>query len=234
MTFNPDPSGLAIHLGINEDFMTGDVDGDGRDDVMQIAPQTASQPVAHLQAWRSNGDGSFSRTIDQPVLWNTQQVEKSCDPLVSISLGPTFSISWNVYASCDYDLPVQYFVGDVNGDGKSDFMGVSHASNNTVVLHTALSMGNEMIVLPDSTTSWLWGDINTKKDRFFPADMNGDGKIDLVHIAFHPANVPGEVVWEHNSINIALSNGDGTFTPTTGQQNILLWDDEGQWFPGRR
>ena len=236
--FEPDPTNRDPTLGVHEDFLMADADGDGMADVMQITNDDPATPgnEEHLQVWHSNGDGTYARTADHAVSWPYAPTVASCmsfNVSVGISLG-IFSVgaSWNIYSACNIDLDSRYFVADINGDGRADFVGASHASNNTVTLHSALSTGTGFTILPDVTTNWYWGDINTKRDRFFPADISGDGMADIVHIAYHPANLPGDQdSTPHAAVDVALSHGDGTYT-FTGEHAGSAWDDEDVWYPG--
>ncbi len=90
-------------------------------------------------------------------------------------------------------------VGDFNHDGKLDF--ASHLSNtNGIVVY--LGNGDGTFQSPKTIADGEPGDIS-----LVAADMNNDGKTDLVEVgALATANGPV------NYIQVWISNGDGTFT----------------------
>jgi RHS repeat-associated protein len=222
--FEPDPTNMDETIGIQADYWAADADGDGMTDIIQITLDK------RLQVWRSNGDGTFTRTVDRQLSWPYEQSAASCFTFgVSVGVGAgsySGTASWNVYSNCDVELEQQYVVADVNGDGRADVFGVSHnATTNTLTLHTALSTGTDYTVIPDDDTTEPWTSTNTRKDRFFPADINGDGRADLVHIGFRATPTA------HSSITMAMSQGNGTFS-FTSEQVGGPWDDEDVWYPG--
>jgi len=90
-------------------------------------------------------------------------------------------------------------LADINGDGKEDIVGFSNYG-----AHTSLSNGDGTFSTPilgindfgDTQTAGSW---EKDKHPIFLADINGDGKSDIV--GFH-----------QKAVYASLSNGDGTFT----------------------
>jgi len=242
------PSGWGYSGDRNsEQWFVADANGDGKSDYMMVYNNNG---VAYLHAALSNGDGTYALT---------QQ-----------STGWAYSGNRNTQ---------QWFVGDANGDGKSDFMMI-YNSNGTVNLHAALSNGNGTYAITGQATGWGYsGDPNS--EQWFIGDANGDGKSDFMflynnagQVQFHTALSSGNgtytllaqapigwgysgdrnseqwflgdangdgkcdymMVWNNNGaavLHTALSNGDGTFTVLTSQTNG--WGYSGdpayhQWF----
>lgn len=95
-----------------------------------------------------------------------------------------------------YDLQLgSWMTLDLNGDGKSDLIHKCCAD----YVHTWISNGDGTYVVG---TFRPWVGYNMSLGSFLPADVNGDGKPDLVHLCCK------------DYAHLWLSNGDGTFTVT--------------------
>ena len=229
-TFDPDPAGNTPDLGIHEDFLVGDATGDGMADILQIRNDSV------LEVWESLGDGNYTRRVSQPVPWPvtaTMPSSFSFGASLGATIAPfTAAFSFHFFTLANLDLEEQFFVADVDGDLRADFVQIAHdAMNASVIIRVAISTGDGFTILPDFSAPWRWSSVNTKKNRFFPADLNGDGRTDLVHIGRHEGGLTGDLSWEHATIEVALSQGNGTFT-FGGSHNGSLWNDDDQWFPG--
>jgi uncharacterized protein (DUF2141 family) len=135
---------------------------------------------------------------------------KQLVPLVSYSLNST---------------PRVVCVADFNGDGKLD-LAVAGINSSSVTVTIALGLGN--------------GKFTTEKDFTIPtngygpsgisaADLNHDGKIDLV-----VAN-RGLGTGTVGTVNVFLGNGDGTFSPgapyKAGGEGVVIADFNGDGIP---
>jgi len=96
----------------------------------------------------------------------------------------------------------RYYVGDYNGDGKSD-LGFFEPSDNS--FYVALSTGSGFFA--PGSGQWVAPDaFGHGAGRYSVADFNGDGKSDLGF--FEPSD---------NSFYVSLSTGNGFFAPGSGQ-----------------
>ena len=154
-TFAPWP-GYAIPNG---QWMSADVNGDGKADIIH-----AVAGADYVNTWLSNGNGSYTVKSFRP---------------------------WS-----GYGIPNGvWLTGDINGDGKADIV---HAVANTDYVHTWMSNGDGTYTMG---TFRPWAGYGIPNGEWRIADVNGDGKADLIH-----------AVAGADYVNTWLSNGNGTFT----------------------
>jgi len=132
----------------NQDFLTGDVNGDGKSDlVWMFTYQSKLYRVLYLA--NANGDGFTEISLQDD----------------------TFNSNWQ---------DNQYLLGDVNGDGKSDIIhAYKTGDNNGRTVYLASAAGTSHIK-KDSVTPNEGVSAHTDR-RFSIADLNGDGKSDLIY-----------------------------------------------------
>jgi hypothetical protein len=219
------PSTASINPSV-----AADLNGDGNIDLIGIvpAPPVIGVPPtsATLGVMLGNGDGSFGPVktlpgVVPPVVSGMAIADLNGDKKPDLIViagsfsGTTLSGSMFVFlgnGDGTFAAPVSYFAGtanrtlvaaDFNGDGTID---VAVGSSNGV----ALLLGN--------------GDGTFKPATFpFPvlfnvsltADLNGDGKLDLVGNLFNPQG-------PSSSLQIFLGKGDGTFTALPPGPNLGL------------
>lgn len=166
-----------------------DIDGDGKMDLVGISNS------GDVYWARSKGDGSFENTI-----------------AIGNKVFPT-SDGW-----FSNNHKQRVWPADVNGDGKSDFVGIKVDGS----IFTAINNGNNTFSSSTAkggsgfTTSGHWFDTATT-NRVWPADINGDGKMDLVGIRFD------------GQVEYALSNGNGIFQ-NTKPIDSYIFPTSGNWF----
>jgi len=94
-----------------------------------------------------------------------------------------------------YNMGNGYFLAaDINGDGKTDLV---HVVTNTDYVNVWISKGDGTF---DVKSFSPWPGYAMDHGYFLAADINGDGKTDLIH-----------VVTNTDYVNVWISKGDGTF-----------------------
>jgi RHS repeat-associated protein len=143
-----------------------------------------------------NGDGRMDLVAsgNNVVGWQLTAAISNGDGTFTVPNGGSFNpfnaIGWHVAA------------GDLNGDGRTDFL-LYRGSQSSLQVLLAFSRG-------DGTFAFQFGtEIAGNYDQWTVtlADLNGDGRADLVPYAF---------VSQGSWFTALLSNGDGSFTPAGG------------------
>ena len=163
-------------------WQSGDVNGDGKTDFIHITTNPGN-----FITWLSKGDGSYN--------------------VVSYTSGGDTCL-----ITCG-----QWQSGDVNGDGKTDFI---HITTNPGNFITWLSKGDGTYNVVSYTSG---GDTCLITcGHWQSGDVNGDGKTDFIHITTNPGNF---ITW--------LSKGDGSYNVVSyisGGDTCLITC--GQWQAG--
>jgi VCBS repeat-containing protein len=154
-----------------------------------------------------NGDGKLDIAVSNYDLSN-----------VSVLLGDGaggFSAPANYSTSAGGSDTDTLAAGDINGDGKLDLVAGNFGSGKLAIL-----LGNGDGTYQPATFSTA-GELGNP-GRIAIADLNGDGKLDVVSSDVNYAN-----------INVQLGNGDGTFAAATffdagiGQNSVAIADING-------
>ncbi len=154
----------------NVKVLVGDFNGDGRADIaLTGVTGWQSVPVAF-----SNGDGTFTVTNDS-----------------SRFAGWASSAGANV------------LVGDFNGDGRAD-IALTGATEFPETIPVVFSNGDGTFTIANQGAPGLAGWAQEPNVKVLVGDFNGDGRTDIA--------LTGEAGWQ--SIPVAFSNGDGTWTIT--------------------
>lgn len=216
-TWISDGDGFAVtsdELGMSSNsktrFLTMDVDGDGKQDIVELYPS-----LLHwgLRTWISDGRGFDQGSNDSTAtLYDTDSQFLPMDingdgmsdllelrrGLIGfrrvswISNGEVFTQASNE-TGIGYDEDSRFFAVDVDGDGKSDLLELSPGFGNWTrrvwMSHGAGFSAGAVDFIAHSSD-----------DEFIPMDINGDGKTDLLHI---------HRIASLNFLNVWLSTGDG-------------------------
>jgi len=235
--FNPTGSGYWTHDSDGDigswntlfQDISGDVNGDGKDDLIRIHNYGSS--VARAQVYLANGTG-YTYTSDVDVgSWNTSIRTYAADingdgavDLVRIYQSGTtttakaqvylgngkggFTLAWDASIGT-WNTNTQDTFVDVNGDGKADLVRIHNYGSSVARAQVNLSNGTGF----PSTSDGDVGTWDTSIKNYF-ADVNGDGRADLVRIYQYGASVAKAQVY--------LGSVTGTFR--------LIWDDSvGGW-----
>ncbi len=187
----------------------GDVNGDGRDDIITFTHDGRGDVYVALSTGSSFGAGVkwheyFSIAGEYPAVADvngdgradlitfTQGPATAADVIVALSTGSSFGASqkWHDLFAVGGELPR---VGDVNGDGKADI--VTFTCNADADVYAALSNGSSFV-----GTTVKWNHFFCLGGEFpYLADVNGDGRDDAVVFAKGATN----------DVYVGLSTGSG-------------------------
>jgi hypothetical protein len=195
---------LSPNVGDDQqNWRPADVDGDGRTDLVYMRFNNYGYDVHVLM---KNADGTYSRLAEQSVGTSNADNADSGSWVLMDTTAPTGS----------------------SADGKADLVQIDHKDafpNTHLQIVTVASEGGTWTIRGNQYFTLTPGSefpIGYIARRWLPADINGDGKTDLVHV--HHAG--GQAY-----IQTIMSNGDGTWTwiPTTAAFQGLLPGDERNW-----
>ncbi|WP_425546891.1 FG-GAP-like repeat-containing protein [Catellatospora coxensis] len=187
----------------------GDVNGDGKDDIVTFTHDAAGDVYVALSNGSSFGPGVkwhefFSPANEFPALGDvdgdgkddlitfTQGPASASDVIVGLSNGSSFGpgLKWHDLFAVGAEQPR---VGDVNGDGKDDI--VTFTCNADADVYAAVSNGSAFV-----GTTVKWNDFFCTAGEFpFLGDFNGDGKDDI--IVFTKGSL--------NDVYVGISTGTG-------------------------
>jgi hypothetical protein len=205
----------------------GDVNGDGKPDLVVANVSGNSATTGGVSVLLGNGDGTFQAAVTydsgasnatsvaiagvngdgKPDLLVANECSNSecTSGTVGVLLGNgdgTFRPAVNYGSGGQYDLSVA--VGDVNGDGKPDLvvsnMCVSSGDCSTGTVGVLLGNGDGTF-----QTAVTYGSGGQFASPVVLADVNGDGKLDLL-------------VGNEGTVGVLLGNGDGTFQAATATE----------------
>ncbi|MEH1163819.1 N-acetylmuramoyl-L-alanine amidase [Micromonospora sp. CPCC 205539] len=185
----------------------GDVNGDGRDDIVTFTHDTNGDVYVALSTGTGFGPGLkwheyFSIAGEYPALGDvngdgkddiitfTQGPVTASDVIVALSTGAAFGASqtWHDLFAVGAEQPR---VGDINGDGKDDI--VTFTCNADGDVYAAVSTGTSFV-----GTTVKWNDFFCLAGEFpYLGDYNGDGRDDI--IAFTKGSL--------NDVYVGLSTG---------------------------
>jgi len=221
------PATASSRLSGTAPYTVGDFNGDGKPDV--LAGQSG------LMFMAGNGKGEFAAGVTtsgpNPILVTSALMngDKNLDAVFidynqssqTSQVGVAFGNGDGTFAATnDYPLPssatsvITLITADVNGDGYPDVVATGLTSSGSALY----------VFLNDGTGALKAGqlvDTGTDEDQIVAADLNGDGKLDLVVADYGAVGANGQ---EGADVKVYLGNGDGTFqAPTTFQPNAQVF-----------
>ena len=171
---------------------TGDVNGDGRDDLMVLAPNVAEMAAC-------------------PLTETHPHCTVHLDLLTGLSDGVGFTFTRQA-TSWSYDpgaIVTRLFAGDVDGDGKADYLVLNGIGDTLAEIDVARSYRDGAFQLGSQT---LPSALSTLGLQVALGDANGDGATDLMILARFDRPVVGcPESWELGVMFRVLSNRDGSF-----------------------
>ena len=209
-------------------WLTGDINGDGRVDVVHAVKGTD-----YVHTWMSRGDGTFTVGTFRPWagyaipngLWLTADLNgDGRTDIVHAVAGTDYVHTWMSNGNgtfsvgtfrpwAGYAIPNGiWLTGDLNGDGRTDIV---HAVAGADYVHTWMSNGNGTFRVG---TFRPWAGYAIPNGVWVIADLNGDKRSDIVH-----------AVAGTDYVHTWMSNGNGTFNVGTFRPWAGYAIPNGQW-----
>jgi hypothetical protein len=204
----PSSSGAQQSLGIDT-FALGDINGDGKPDLLFITSNDLAVSVSNGTPgiYYALGDGAGG--FGTPTFYAVPSTLAASD----------IDINWTIY---------NLHVADLNGDGKADIIynySTTSSSANTIYFGSVvqLSKGDGTFGAPQVIPyrSEVFSSVSNPMESSYVtqvADLNNDGKPDLIFLA-QSTTIDSTLSTYVAGIQVALGKGDGTFssaTPVTG------------------
>jgi FG-GAP-like repeat len=209
-TFKP---AVLTTVSSEDPILVGDVNGDGKDDVVQVH---AFRAPSTLDVWLSNGDGTFTQEhsyqvsqvplqggvltdLDGDGKLDLLAVDAQTPGLVRTLLGNgdgTFQAATSVTLAAQ--APANLRFADFNGDGKVDFAGTDGNGQVNIYLQAGgnFVLTGTPLTTPDSQYSIC--DLEA-------GDLNQDGVAEVVTVNCTDGGSAA------NTVSVYLNQGDGTF-----------------------
>jgi uncharacterized protein (DUF2141 family) len=214
-----------------ESVAVADVNGDGKPDLL-VANYCDISTCTNgtVSVLLGNGDGTFQTAVPYvsggyyavsvavadvngdgkpDLLVENYRVSEFQGPgMVGVLLGNgdgTFQTAVTYGSGAYYGYAVA--VADVNGDGKPDLVAANECNPSNCYFGTVgILLGNGDGTFQAAVTYSSEGYLT---DSVAVADVNGDGKLDLV--VANQCTLPNDCLTQNGTVSVLLGNGDGTF-----------------------
>ncbi len=201
LLFSATPNYTFSYVSSKPYFKIGDVDGDGKPDILLL--NVAANSISVLRNTSTSGLISFASKIDfttgtSPHGFSIVDVDGDGKPdIVAANIGSTtisVLLNTSTAGSVSFAAKVDISLGsrtsedlalaDFDGDGKPDIGFISTNSTSGVVFRNTSSIGSVSFV---SATGFLFGTPSLK--TILCADFDGDGKVDMAILSFVSASL---------------------------------------------
>jgi hypothetical protein len=213
-------------LGLPIAMITGDFNGDGKPDLAVAVQDYAPNSLNHALVFLGNGDGTLQDPIaaavpaglnvaslaagdfngdgklDLAVVVNTLDGGAADEVLVFLGNGDGSFQAPKTYAVGVGASAI--VVGDFNGDGRLDLVTANSGTDPLENGSLSVLLGNGDGTFSAATSIPLSGAVAPSPYTVAAADLNGDGKLDLIVTLLDDTALT-------NSLAILLGRGDGSF-----------------------
>ncbi|MBX3722405.1 MAG: VCBS repeat-containing protein [Turneriella sp.] len=203
--------------------MPGDINGDGLTDVIEFYYFYGEDGVGSCTVWLSNGSGlypSWNRTDCGSWVGDHNRMTADVDGdgktdiidfyesggqsgcMIWKSDGTGLSPTWNNPNCGDWHSGGHtYFANDVNGDGKTDVIEFYNVNGSEAGCRIFISNGSALTEIWNNPSCGGWSGGHIR----LPADVNGDGRIDIVEYWDLGNDRAGCTIWSSTGTTLTMT-----------------------------
>lgn len=233
-------AGIGIHADTR--FLTGDVNGDGKDDLIELYPNgwnwgrrlyLSNGTGFVAQTATGNSQGGFSKDSrfflmdvdgdgksDMVELFTCGIFPVNLCRATSLSNGTAFTLASTNEPGIGSGTDRQIYPADVNGDGRQDLIEVYSAGFGAGGRHIWLSTGTGFVSgTTDTGMQFSTPDADGAGSRFLVMDVNADGKSDMVEL-YPFLTMYTRRTWISTGYSFALASTDSVMPSATNARHI--------------